>query len=110
MNGPFFSDLPIVLLPFPLENHAARTLVAARLVTLRRLSPRRHGMPSAGRLAFTAAERMVDGVHCDAAVVRTNAEPAAPAGLADRDVLVIEIADLADRREALDVDLPQFAR
>src|SRR5580765_8942205 len=110
MNGPFFSDLPIGLLPFPFENHAVRALVAARLVALRRLAPRRDGVPSAGRLAFAAAERMVDRVHADAAVVRTKAEPAAAAGLADRDVLVIEIADLADRRETLVVDLPQLAR
>src|SRR4029079_1700511 len=34
----------------------------------------------------------------------------AAAGLADRHVLVVDVADLADRRVALDVDLADFAR
>src|SRR5690348_13263259 len=67
-------------------------------------------MAAAGSLAFTAAERMVDRVHRHAADVRTLTEPAAAAGLADRDVLVIEVADLADRGEALHVDLADLAR
>src|SRR5262245_4114787 len=67
-------------------------------------------MASAGGLAFTAAERMVDRVHRHAADVRPLAQPPAAARLADRHVLVIEIADLADRREALYVDLANFAR
>src|SRR6478672_6596720 len=67
-------------------------------------------MAAARGLAFTTAERVVDRVHRDAADVRTLAEPAAAPGLADRDVLVIEIADLADRGEALHVDLADLAR
>src|SRR5690242_4108876 len=67
-------------------------------------------MTAARGLAFTTAERVVHRVHRHAADVRPLAEPAAAAGLADRHVLVIEIADLADRRHALDVDLPDFAR
>src|SRR5438309_10782970 len=67
-------------------------------------------MPSTRSLAFTAAERMVDRIHGDAADVRPLAEPAAPARLADRHVLVIEVADLPDRRVALDEDLPDLAR
>src|SRR5262249_59604534 len=67
-------------------------------------------MASARGLAFTAAERVVDRVHRHAADVRTLAEPPAAAGLADRHVLVIEIADLADGREALHVDLANLAR
>src|SRR6476659_5864738 len=61
-------------------------------------------MPAARGLAFTAAERMVDRVHRDAAHVRTLAHPAAAARLADRDVLVFDVADLADRRVARDDD------
>src|SRR5262245_50861676 len=67
-------------------------------------------MASARRLAFAAAQRVIDWVHADAAVVRPLTEPPAAAGLADRHVLVIEIADLADRGEALHVDLANFTR
>src|SRR5712691_7047363 len=62
-------------------------------------------MAAARRLAFTTAQRVIDGVHRDAAHVRALAHPAAAAGLADRHVLVIDVADLADCREALDEDL-----
>src|SRR5436190_21986361 len=67
-------------------------------------------MPAARRLAFAAAERVIDRVHRDAAHVRPLAEPAAAPRLANRHVLVIEVADLADRRQALDVDLANLAR
>src|SRR3954470_18103374 len=114
-KGPFLSDLDItflwssiasgspaakanLLLP-PLNDKAISDLPVARFVALRRLTPRRHRMTAAGCLAFTAAERVIDRVHRDAAHVRPLAEPAAPAGLADRDVLVIDVADLTDRRE-----------
>src|SRR5215471_4056252 len=61
-------------------------------------------------LAFTTTERMVDRVHRDAAVVRTDPEPTAATRFAERHVFVIEIADLADRRVALDEDLANLAR
>jgi hypothetical protein len=51
-------------------------------------------MAAAGRLAFTAAERVIDRVHRDAAHVRPLTHPAAPARFADRHVLVIDVADL----------------
>src|SRR5262249_34443172 len=70
---------------------------------------RRHRMASARRLAFAAAERVIHRVHRDAADVRPLPHPAAAAGLADRHVLVIEIADLADRRVTLHVDLADLA-
>src|SRR6185369_17765787 len=57
-----------------------------------------------------AAERMIDRVHRDAPHVRTLTQPAAASRFADRDVLVIEIADLPDRRVTLAVDLPDLAR
>src|SRR5580692_1731919 len=113
MNGPFFSDLPIVvcflLLP-AFHDEPGRALVPARLVSLGRLAPGRHRMTAAGALALPAAERVIHGVHDDAAVVRSLPEPPAAAGLADRDVLMIEIADLADRREAFDADESDLAR
>src|SRR5262245_25839451 len=111
MKGPFLSDRPIRrLLLSPFQNELLALLPPARLEALRRHAPRRHRMPAAGRLAFAAAERVIDRVHRDAANVRAPAQPAAAAGLADRHVLVIEVADLADRREALDVDQPNLAR
>src|SRR6185503_12060077 len=76
----------------------------------RRLSPRRHGMAAAGGLAFTAAKRVVHRVHRHATHVRALAEPPAPSGLAVRHVLVIDVADLSDGRDALDVDLANLAR
>src|SRR5262249_22171148 len=98
------------LLGSPLHDEPIRVLATARLEALRRLAPRRHRMPAAGRLAFTAAERMIDRVHRDAAHVRALAQPPAAPRLADRHVLMIEVADLADRRDALDVDLANLAR
>src|SRR5690349_11260998 len=67
-------------------------------------------MAAARGLALAAAERVVDRVHRDAAHVRTLAEPAAAPRLADRHVLVIEIAHLPDGRVALEVDLADLAR
>src|SRR5688572_3559937 len=67
-------------------------------------------MPAAGRLALAAAERVIHRIHRDAAHVRPLAQPPAAPGLADRHVLVIEIANLADGGDALDVDLPDLAR
>src|SRR5262245_57948491 len=67
-------------------------------------------MPSTRRLAFTATERVIDRVHRHAAHVRPLSHPPTAPGLADRHVLVIEVADLADRRIALDVNLANLTR
>src|SRR6185312_7619256 len=58
------------------HDHAVGALVAARLVALGRLTPRRHRMASARGLAFTTAVRMVDRVHHHAAHGGTDALPA----------------------------------
>src|SRR2546422_1625561 len=65
------------------------------------LAPWVGGRPAAGRLAFAAAQRVIDGVHRHAAQARVTAEPARLARLADRQQLVLGVADFADRREAL---------
>src|SRR6478736_4768722 len=52
---------------------------------------------------------MVDWVYRDAAVVRTAAEPASATRLAQADVLVLEIRDLADGGAAQHVDLANLA-
>src|SRR5262245_43527009 len=53
---------------------------------------------------------MVDRVHDDAAVMRTPAEPAGAAGLADRDVHVIGVRHRADGAAATAVHQALFAR
>src|SRR5260370_20703110 len=50
--------------------------------------------------AFTAAVRMVDRVHRYTTYVRALAEPSAAAGLTDRNIFVLEVADLTNRRPA----------
>src|SRR6202043_3034566 len=85
-------------------------LVAARLVTLGRLAPRRHRMATAGGAALAAAKRMVDGVHGDAAHRRHAALPAIAPGLADVDVAVVGIGTRADGRKAVLVHEPLLAR
>ena len=52
------------------------------------------------RFAFTTAMRMVDRIHDDPAYVRATAQPSVASCFADSDVLVVQIADLADRRHA----------
>src|SRR5581483_8890024 len=54
-NGPFLSDLLMGLFLPPLHDELVRRLPIARLVTLRRQSPRRHRVSSAGGLALAAA-------------------------------------------------------
>src|SRR5436190_18491786 len=75
-------------------------VLAAGAFTERRHAPWRHRMAAALRLALAAAVRMVDRVHGGAADGRALAAPAATAGLAAGDVLMVDIADLADGRPA----------
>src|SRR5271156_837445 len=91
---------PATLLRPPVHNKLIRPLVIPRLIPARRLPPGRHRMPSARSLAFTTAMRMVDGIHRYTAIMRTLPQPARPPCLADRHVLVIEVAHLPDRRHA----------
>src|SRR6185436_6722675 len=74
------------------------------------LAPRIGGRPAAGRLPFTAAERVIDRVHRHAADSRTAAQPTRLAGLADRQQLVLGEPDFADRRETLAADHAHFRR
>src|SRR6185436_10728279 len=75
----------------------------------RRLAPWRLRVVAL-RAAFAAAVRMVDRVHCDAADRRAPAEPTHASGLAVRDVLVLEVADLTDRRPARGPHAAKLAR
>src|SRR4051794_175615 len=103
MNGPFFVDLAIaLLLSSAVDDELVGPLVVTRLIATRRLAPRSPRVTSAGSLALTTAVRVIDRVHGDAAVVRTLAQPARTSGLADRNVFVVEVADLPDGRHAID--------
>src|SRR5689334_22502052 len=82
-KGPFFSDLLIRLLLPSLHDEAVRVLAMTRLVALGGLAPRRHRVTAAGGLALTTAKRVVYRVHRHAVDVRTLAQPAAAARLAD---------------------------
>src|SRR6185295_1498801 len=65
---------------------------------LRRHAARRLRNVAALRATLATAHWMGDRVHRDAADARPDAEPALAAGLAERLVLVVDVADLADRR------------
>ncbi len=66
-------------------------------------------MTTAGASAFTTAERMVDRVHGDAANLGTTTQPTVTAGLAQGDVLMLDVTDLADGGEAGGQHLAHFA-
>src|SRR5262245_13813469 len=87
-----------------------RMVLAARLAALRQHAARRARVTAAGGAAFAAAHRVVDRVLRRAAHLRAVAHVALAAGLAQADVLVVGVADAADRRAARDADLAQLAR
>src|SRR5438045_2250192 len=95
---------------FPsLHDKGVSALVVAGLVTLGRNTPGRARMAAAGALSFTTAVRMVDRIHRNTAVGRALTQPARTARLADRDVLVIGVGELADGGAAPGVDQADFA-
>src|SRR5688572_2016306 len=116
MNGPFLTERAIslhsgYLLSAPIfENHLLRALVAARLVTAGRLAPRRHRIAAAGGLAFAAAVRMVHRVHRHAADFRPQTFPTRSSCFAERNVFMLDVADLAHRRFANERHAPHFTR
>src|SRR5258708_3949670 len=59
-------------------------------------------------LALAATHGVIDRVHDHAAHMRTASEPAGTAGLAERDVLVLDVTDLADGGVALGENLADF--
>src|SRR2546428_3751139 len=98
------------LAPLPsLHDPALGALVVPRLVALGRLAPGRLRVVAL-RASLAAAVRMVDRVHRHAAHLRAPAEPADAAGLAEGDVLVLEVADLPDGGAAGEAHPSQLAR
>src|SRR5215470_14553264 len=88
------------------QDHAVGALVVTRLVPLGRDARGRDPVLAA---LGAAAMRMVDRVLGDAARMRADAEPAAAAGLADDDILLVRVRDRADGREAIEMDLAHLA-
>src|SRR5687767_11939047 len=86
-----------------------RVLLLPRLAALRELAPWRAGMATAAGAALAAAHRMAHGVHGGAAVVWTPAAVAGTPRLAPAHVLVVEVADLADRGAAAEVDAARLS-
>src|SRR5262245_45536380 len=103
MNGPFFSERPMLALP--LHDELSVALVFACLVTQRGLTRRGHRVISL-HASFPGAVWMIDWVHHHAADCWTNSHVSHAPRFADRDVFMIEIADLADRGHAIDVNQP----
>src|SRR5277367_1631874 len=91
------------------DYQVVRRLLLARLVALGGLAPRRLRMVSL-RFALAAAMRMIDGVPCDSAHETALAEPSRAPGLADRNIFMVEVADLTDGRAAFRLHHPLLAR
>jgi hypothetical protein len=62
-------------------------------------------MATARRSTFAAAHWVIHWIHGDASVVRTPARPTCSSRFADLNTAVFDIANLADRRPAIQVDL-----
>src|SRR5580698_9349855 len=100
----------LLLLGAAVDDKYVRPLVVAGLISAGRLAPWGNRVTSARGLTFTTTVRVIDRIHRDAAVGGTNSLPAVASGLADGDVLVVSVADLADGRHALDEHLAGLAR
>src|SRR5262249_50965806 len=84
------------------------TLVVPGLLAQRRESPRRLRMVALDA-AFTTTVRMVHRVHGHATNRGTNTAPARASSLAKSFVLMVEVANLANRSHALQRKLAYFA-
>src|SRR5881394_1860854 len=84
-------------------------LLVPRLLALD-LAPRIRGRPATRALAFAAAERVIDGVHRDAAHAGAATQPARLPRLADGQQLMLGVADFTDRGETLAADHAHFRR
>src|SRR5262245_40603357 len=107
---PRSSDVPpLVLRPARDDVAIRRPRAPPRLIPLGRPAPRRHRMIALA-LALAAPHRVIDGIHDGAADSGAKALPADAPGLAHRDVFMVEIADLADRGHAVELDPTDLAR
>src|ERR1051325_3562078 len=100
MNGPFFSER--MLLGLPLHDELIRSFVIARFVAQRRHAPWSHGVITF-HAALAPSMRVIDRIHYHTAHCRTNSHVAGAACFSDRDVFVIQVADLTDSRHTIDI-------
>src|SRR6201994_1851629 len=115
-NGPFQTERTMSGVPYFFRLWRLRRM--NRLVDLFdrvflplvRFPPRGTGGGAAGGAAFAAAVRVIDRVHDDAAFMRTPAEPAGTAGLADRDVHVVRVGHRTNGAAATAVHQALLAR
>src|SRR4030067_878819 len=91
--GPFLRNAP--LLP-PGDDVLIGLRAPSCLVSFCGHTPGACRMVSALAPALAAAVRMIDRVHGHASDPRAPAEPACPAGLAECDILMVGVAELAD--------------
>src|SRR5688572_10330662 len=108
MKGPFLTERAM-LFRLPLHDELVRPLVVAGLVTQRRLSPGRHRVITL-HAALASAMRMIDGIHHHTADRRTYAHVTHTSRLAQRDVFMVEVANLSDRCHADHIHQANFAR
>src|SRR5260370_36627816 len=106
MSG-FVSANPGTLRP-ALDHMRVGALVMPGLFAQRRECPRRLRV-IALYAAFTPTVRVIHRVHGYAANRRTNTLPTCASSLAIRLVLVVQVADLADRRHAINREFADFA-
>src|SRR5450759_3490822 len=122
-NGPFFDDLLTLQIPLSssistawrpraltaslfaaparADDQIVRFLVlATRALAERWHAPRSHRMAPTLRLALAAAVRMVNRVHGRSTHGRALSTPAVTSCLADGDVRMVDVTDLADRGPA----------
>src|SRR5437868_4823650 len=104
------SALPLLPpLRAPPDNHLVRALVVPRAIAERGLAPRRLRLTADRRLALATTMRRVARVHDGAAPRWPLPLVAVAPRLTDHDVLVVNIADLPERRHTVERDQPCLA-
>src|SRR5699024_299963 len=90
----------------PADDHLVALLALAR--TTLRNTVRVDRMTSTGLVAFTTTQRVIHGVHRNAAYTRPFTTPPVPAGLAPLDVRVLGVSDLTHGRTVTDIHVPDL--
>src|SRR5436190_622259 len=108
IKGPFLIERAM-LFRLPLHDKLVGALIVSSLVTESRLAPRRHRVIPL-HATFTTAMRVIDRIHDHAANGRTYAQMPDAAGLSECHLFVVEVANLPDRRDAIQIDQPDLAR
>src|SRR5438094_961969 len=107
MNGPFFTER--MLLALPLHNELIGSFVVSCFVAQGRHTPWSHGMIPL-HAAFASTVWMINGIHNNTAYRWTDSQVPSTSGFPHRNVFVIEIPDLSDRRHTINIHQPHFTR